>query len=772
MFLPDQRAEMSESIARHAAKMNEQTRIAEDNSYFRPSITNSMKRIILFTLLLVVAHAAHSQQGLSNQLVWASGEFSAEYVDGLNPMRDGAHYTSLERSDAFGSRIVKYSYATGNEVAVLATSKDIFQDPTRLVEDYSFNAEETKLLITTEMESIYRHSYSANYYVYDLQTKTTSTLADFSKGKQRLAEFSPDGKYVAFVRDNNLFVSDYTAKKEIVITSDGKWNEIINGAADWVYEEEFGKDKAFEWSPSGNRIAWIRTDESRVREYTMDYYGELYPEPYTFKYPKAGEENSKVSVWIHDLNTHMSRKVDTGSNPDIYIPRIHWSASNDRLVIMRMNRHQNHLEFLATDLTKTEPFDISVSTIYEEKADTYIDISDNLLFGKDGKTFYWVSERDEYNHLWQFDFTGKPAKQITSGAWDIIDLYGMDEAKGLVYYSSSTQGATQKHVYVTDLKKGKTKLLTPQSGTNDATFSTGMKFFILTRSDANTPPVTTLHSADGKQIRVLKDNAKLRERISKYNLTKTDFFQFTNSNSDTLNCWMMKPGNFDPAKKYPVLVAIYGGPGSNTVRDAWGSRNAMWYQLLCQEGYIVVSCDPRGTQYRGRKFKHSTYMNLGKNETEDFIDFAKYLGQQSYIDSKRIGIQGWSYGGYMSSLCMTKGADYYAAGIAVAPVTNWKYYDSIYTERFMRTPQENSGGYENNSPINFVDLLKGKYLLVHGSADDNVHLQNTMDMVSALVNKNKPFDMFIYPNKNHGIYGGYTRLHLFEKMTVFLKENL
>jgi dipeptidyl-peptidase 4 len=752
--------------------MDERSLIAEDNPYFRPSITNSMKRIILFTLLLVTVLNARTQQGLSNQLVWASGEFSAEYVDGLNPMRDGEHYTSLERSDAFGSRIVKYSYATGNEVAVLATSKDIFQDPTRLVEDYSFNADETKLLITTEMESIYRHSYSANFYVYDLKTKTTSTLADFSKGKQRLAEFSPDGKYVAFVRNNNLYVADYAAKKEIAITDDGEWNKIIHGAADWVYEEEFGKDKAFEWSPAGNRIAWIRTDESNVREYTMDYYGELYPEPYTFKYPKAGEENSKVSVWIHDLDKQQSRKVDTGSNPDIYIPRIHWSASNDRLVVMRMNRHQNHLEFLATDLTKTEPFDISVTTIYEEKADTYIDISDNLLFAKDGKTFYWTSERDDYNHLWQFDFTGKPVKQITSGAWDIIDLYGIDEVKGLVYYSSSTQGATQKHVYVTDLKKGKTKLLTPQSGTNDATFSTGMKFFILTRSDANTPPVTTLHTADGKQIRVLKDNAKLRERIGKYNLTKTEFFQFTNSSGDALNCWMMKPGNFDPAKKYPVLVAIYGGPGSNTVRDAWGSRNALWYQLLCQEGFIVVSCDPRGTMHRGRKFKHSTYMNLGKNETEDFIDFAKYLGQQSYIDSKRIGIQGWSYGGYMSSLCMTKGADYYAAGIAVAPVTNWKYYDSIYTERFMRTPQENNGGYENNSPINFVDLLKGKYLLVHGSADDNVHLQNTMDMVSALVAKNKPFDMFIYPNKNHGIYGGYTRLHLFEKMTVFLKENL
>jgi len=729
-------------------------------------------RHFLLALLLLPAFSAVAQQNLTNQLIWASGEFRVDYVDGLTSMNDGLHYTSLERSDAFGSKIVKYSYSAGEEVATLATSKDIFQDIARGIDGYSFNQDETKLLIQTETESLYRHSFYANYYVYDLTTKKTIPLTNFELGKQRLAEFSPTGKSIAFVRDNNLFVYDLDLRKEKQITDDGEWNKIINGATDWVNEEEFGVDKGFQWSVNGNRIAYMRTDESEVMEYSMDIYGDLYPQEYTFKYPKAGEKNSIMQVYIHDMGTGVSRKVDTGADPETYIPRMKWTTSNDRLVVMRMNRHQNHLEFLATDLSKTEPFDISTTVVYEEKADTYIEIFDNLYFMADGKTFLWTSERDNYNHLWQFDFSGKPVKQITSGNWDLIDLYGLDEKKGLVYYSSSQEGPMEKHVYVTDLKKGKTKKISQTKGTNDGNFSSGMKYFILTQSDANTPPVTTLHTADGKQIRVLKDNTELQSRLTKYGLTQKTFFQFSNTEGTSLNCWMMKPANFDAAKKYPVLVAIYGGPGSNTVKNAWSSRDYLWHQMLCQEGYIVVSCDPRGTMFRGRVFKHSTYMNLGKKETEDFIDLAKYLGQQTYVNPARIGIQGWSYGGYMTSLCMTKGADYYAAGIAVAPVTNWKYYDSIYTERFMRTPQENSGGYENNSPINFVNLMKGKYLLVHGSADDNVHLQNTMDMVTALVDQNKEFDQFIYPNKNHGIYGGYTRLHLFSKMTEFLKANL
>jgi dipeptidyl-peptidase-4 len=734
-----------------------------------------MNKVILSLAGFILAISSSlAQSNLTNQLIWASPEFSGEFYGGLNSMNDGNHYTVLEESDAVGASIVKYSYLTGEKVAVVATAKDIFGNTDIAIDDYSFSKDETKLLIQTETESIYRHSFYAIYYVHDLTTKKTTPISDKGKGKQRLAEFSPDGSKVAFVRNNNIFFVDLALKQEEQVTRDGENNKIINGATDWVYEEEFAFDKGFQWSPKSNRIAYYKFDESKVKEFGMDMYGELYPERYTFKYPKAGEVNSTISIHVYDVLSTADRRLDLGSENDIYIPRIKWTNNNDALCVMRLNRHQNHLEFLVTDLSLIQPFDIALKSIYDEKADTYIDVNDALSFLADGTGFVWNSERNGYNHLYHFDMTGKVVTQLTMGAWDVVDFYGFEPSTQTVYFSSSEVSATEKHVYSCTFKKGKVKTnkLSTKAGVNDATFSKGFKYYILNHSDANTPTTFSLHDQSGKMIRSLVDNSALNERLKKYNLTKREFFTFKNSDGIDLNCWMMKPTNFDSNKKYPVLVAIYGGPGHNTVMNQWEGRNMMWHQLLCQEGYIVVSVDPRGTQYRGRDFKHATYMNLGKLETNDFIDFAKYLGQQSYVDSKRIGMQGWSYGGYMTSLCMTKGADYYTTGIAVAPVTNWKYYDSVYTERFMRTPQENSGGYENNSPINFVSSLKGKYLLVHGSADDNVHFQNTMDMITALVKANKQFDLFVYPNKNHGISGGTTRLHLFTKMTDYLKTNL
>lgn len=726
---------------------------------------------VVLALFITVQFCA--QQNLTNNLIWSGGEFSGEFVGGLNSMNDGLHYTATEQSDAFGTRIVKYSYATGTEVGVIATALDIFGDATKSFDGYAFSGDEQYLLIETESESIYRYSFLANYFLYHIPTKKTIPLTDFKKGKQMLAEVSPDGKHVAFVRDNNLFVVEIASMLETQVTRDGFKNKIINGATDWVYEEEFALVKGFEWSPAGNRIAFLRFDETHVREFSMDIFGELYPEQQRFKYPKAGEANSVVSLYVYDLGLGQSRKVDMGSNADQYIPRIEWTKNNDQLCAMRMNRHQNKLEFLVTDLMAKSLNTVPTKVVFTEQADTYIDVSDALTFLSDG-SFIWLSERDGYNHLYLFDATGVVRKQITKGAWDVIDFYGIDEVTQTAYYTSSMVSAMEQHVYSVNFKKQPAApvRMSLQKGNNSAEFSKGFKFYILMHSDANTPMDFALFNSKGKLIRMLKDNASLKERMLKYNLTKKEFFTFKNSTGIDLNCWMMKPSNFDSSKKYPVLVAIYGGPGSNTVSDAWGGRGHLWHQLLCQQGYIVVSCDPRGTQYRGREFKHSTYMNLGKLETEDFIDFAKYLGGQSYVDASRIGIQGWSYGGYMTSSCMTKGADFFKAGIAVAPVTNWKYYDSIYTERFMRTPQENSGGYENNSPINFVKSLKGKFLLVHGSADDNVHYQNSMDMITALVAANKQFDMFVYPNKNHGIAGGNTRLHLYTRMTQFLTDNL
>jgi len=727
----------------------------------------------LLSLFVAITGILFSQKKLSNELVWTGG-FSSKGIQGLKSMNDGAHYTAIVDSDAFGSQIVKRSYATGDDVKVIASSKDIFNDATRAIEDYEFSIDEKQIIVSTGFEPIYRYSYKAQYYVYNTETKKTTAVADETKGKQMFATLSPDGTKVAFVRDNNLFVQVLATSIETQVTTDGEWNKIINGAPDWVYEEEFALVRSFEWSPNSDRIAFYKFNEERVKEFSIDMYGNLYPEQYTYKYPKAGEENSIVSIHVYDLKTLKSRPVDIGTESDQYIPRIKWSQSNDGLCIMRMNRHQSKLEFLLTDMKQNAGEMIPVKTIFSETANTYIDISDNLTFLPDGKSYLWTSERDSYNHVYVFDMTGTVVHQVTSGNWDVMDFYGVGE-KGIVYYSSSEISAMEKHVFSISIlpsRKSTKKQLSTRSGTNDATFSSSKKYFINFNSQANTPPYITLNENSGKEIRMLENNQKLTEKLKEYTLAKKEFFSFDNGTGTSLNCWMMKPADFDPFKKYPVLVAIYGGPGSNTVNDSWGGTNYMWHQLLCQEGFIVVSCDPRGTMNRGRDFKHSTYMNLGKLETEDFIDFAEYLGAQTYIDKARIGMHGWSYGGYMTSLCMTKGADVYAAGIAVAPVTNWKYYDSIYTERFMRTPQENSGGYENNSPINFADQLKGDFMLVHGSADDNVHYQNTMDMISALVKANKQFDLFIYPNKNHGIYGGNTRLHLFTRMTDFLKENL
>ena len=733
-----------------------------------------MKRTaLLITLLLSLQCLLTAQQAeLTNELIWYSREFSAEYVGGLRSMNDGLHYTSLESSEEDGSQIVKYSFKTGEKIEVLASSASIFSDPSRSIDDYEFSKDEQQILIATDQESIYRRSSKANYYIHSLAKARSFPLTEFKLGKQRLAEFSPNGEMVCFMRDNNLFTVDLKYREESQVTYDGKNNQIINGATDWVYEEEFGFDKGFYWSPKGDRIAYYKFDETAVKEFQMATYGELYPEQYTFKYPKAGEDNSVVSIFIYDTEEMVSKKIDLGNEKDQYIPRIQWTKSNDKLCVMRMNRHQNHLEFLMTNLKLEQPFSIETSTIYEERSSTYIEINDNLIFLKDGRTFLWNSEKDGFNHIYQFGLNGKEIQQLTSGKWDVIEFYGVNEEEGLIYFSSAQENALERHVYVKGINKRTFKKLSEQSGTNDAAFSKGFKYYINYHSDANTPYYITLHNSKGKLQRVLKTNDDLKRTLKEYELSTKEFFTFENTSGVTLNAWMIKPPNFDANKQYPVYVNIYGGPGHNTVTDEWGGRNYLYHQLLAQEGYIVVSVDPRGSMYRGKEFKHSTYLQLGKLETEDFIDFGKHMGNQPYVDKTRIGIQGWSYGGYMTSLCMTKGADVFSTGIAVAPVTNWRYYDSVYTERFMRTPQENAEGYDDNSPINHVDKLKGSYLLIHGSSDDNVHYQNSMEMVDALVRANKQFDLFFYPNKNHGIYGGNTRLHLFTMMLNYTKNNL
>lgn len=729
-----------------------------------------MRKLLFITSLLFIV-PVFAQEKLTNELIWYSREFRGGYVSGLTSMNDGVHYTQLDYDrESKSYSINKYSYVSGEKIESIVSTADLAD--INAIDDYEFSANESKLLLATDQEGIYRHSTKANYYVYDIKTKNLKGLTDFNLGKQRLADFSPKGNKIAFVRDNNLYVTDLSRQGELQITSDGKLNAIINGATDWVYEEEFGFDKGFEWSPDGKFVAYYRFDETNVKEFQMAMYGELYPSQYTFKYPKAGEDNALTEIKIYDVQNRTTYLADCSTGSEYYVPRIKWTKKPGELCVMRMNRHQNHLEFLSFKTERHQRGTIRPEVFFEEKHPHYIEINDNLIFLNDAQCFLWNSDRDGFNHIYQFDMNGKVKKQVTNGNWDVIDFIGYDSIKEKIFYTSAEDGPKEKQVYSVNLDGKRKKKLSQKAGQNNAVFSSNYKYYINYHTDAMNPHYITLHAASGKMIRVLEDNKSLKETISKYDFQPKEFFDFNTSEDVNLKGWMIKPPDFDSSKKYPVLLAIYGGPGHNTVFNGWDGANFYWHQMLAQMGYIVVSVDNRGTLYRGTEFKNATYMQLGKLETIDMIETAKYLDKQPYIDGDRIGIQGWSYGGFMASHCITQGADHFKMAIAVAPVTNWRYYDTIYTERFMRTPQENPEGYDQNSPINHADKLEGAYLLIHGSADDNVHYQNTMEMVDALVAANKEFDLFIYPNKNHGIYGGKTRLHLFNKMTNFIVENL
>lgn len=713
----------------------------------------------------------NTKKQLSNEEIWGKPMFSARGISGLRSMKDGKHYSSFYiHPQTKETYILAYEYASGKvSDTILKASELKLQIPndiqTIALENYAFNADESKIIISNSTESIYRHSTKELNYIFDRKTRKLQNVSDF--GKQMFATLSPDGSKVAFVRDNNIYITELATRQETKVTDDGEWEKIINGWCDWVYEEEFGFAQAFYWSPDGSSIAYYKFDESQVKRFNMAMYGDLYPKDYQYKYPKAGEKNSIVSVHVYQLANQKTITVDIGTETDIYIPRIKWTNKANQLCVFRMNRHQNKLEYLMADAITGK-----TKTILTEESKTYIDVNDDLTFLNDNKSFIISTEKDGWNHLYHYDLNGKLIRQITKGNWEMTSLYGFDAAQKTIYFQAAMKSPMQREVYKINIDGKGLKKLTTADGTNNATFSTGCSYFINFYSNANTPNYITLNDQNGKEIRVLEDNKKLKDRLAEYDLTKKEFLSITTSEGVQLNAWMMKPTNFDPNKKYPVYMFLYGGPGSQQVLDSWGGANYMWYQMLTQKGYIVVCVDNRGTGARGAEFKKMTYMNLGKYETIDQIESAKWLARQPYVDGTRIGIQGWSYGGYMSSLCITKGADVFKMAIAVAPVTNWKYYDSIYTERYLRTPQENNAGYEENSPINFVDKLKGKYLIIHGTADDNVHFQNSVDMIAAMVKANKKFESAYYPNKNHGIFGGNTRLHLYNLMTDFVLENL
>lgn len=718
-------------------------------------------KFIVFLLLFTVSFPqfVSAQQKIQLEDIWLQYKFYPQNVGGFHWMNDDNFYMVLEKN-----QIVKYAIKDRKPAETLVDGNSISESPKIL--SYEFNADETATLLVTKSTPIYRHSSKDICKIYDLKSKKISSL--YAGKEISLPKFSPDGKNISFVFENNLYVQNIASGAVTQVTKDGKYNKIINGMCDWVYEEEFGFPDAHYWNKTGSKIAFYRFDESTVKQYSMPIYNGLYPEQYTFKYPKAGEENSVVEIYTYDLNTKKTVKMDIGTEKDQYIPKVRWTKSENDLAIFRLNRLQNQLDVLMVDANNG-----TSKTILQEKSDTYVQVEDQKIkFLNDGKRFLWLSENSGFNHIYLHDISGKQLKQITSGKWEITEINEIDLKNETIYYTSTEEGALNRSLFKIQFNGKKKTKLSSKTGWNSATFSKNFSFFVNTYTHDKTPPITTLNKIDGKEIAVLSDNQALNNKLKNYNISYKEFFTFKTEENVDLNGWMIKPKDFDANKKYPVLMYVYGGPGSQEVKHSWDYFNFFWYQMLADKGYIVACVDNRGTGGRGKEFRDCTYKNLGKLETEDQIQAAKYLAKQTYVDEKRIGIWGWSFGGYMTTLCLTKGAKQFSTGIAVAPVTNWKYYDTIYTERYLQTPQLNENGYDDNSPINFADKLVGNYMIVHGSADDNVHMQNSMEMINALINNNKEFEMAIYPNKNHSIFGGYARYHLYNKMTKFITENL
>ena len=729
--------------------------------------------ISLFLIIGTIMASAQEKKNFELEDLYMRPTFYAKSVRGMNSMKDGKTYASFEKG-----QLNIYNYKTGKLANTLFSITDLVMEGADMpiaLQNYELSDNEDKMLCVTDMESIYRHSFHATYYIYDFKTKSLQPLSD--NGKQRLATFSPDATKVAFMRDNNLFVKDLNTGEERQFTDDGLYNHIINGAPDWVYEEEFSFSQGFYWSPDSKKIAYMKFDESNVREFQMEEFEGLYPEWYSFKYPKAGEDNSIVGIYVYDLESGKTVKMDTGEETDIYLPRIAWTKDANVLAIQRLNRHQNHLEILAANATTGQS-----RVFYDETNDYYIDITDDWHFLDDGNSFLMTSEKSGYNHIYLYLLDGTLVKQLTDGPWDVTKVYGFDGKE--VYFQAAKNAATDRQIYAVNLK-GQMREVIGRVGTNDARFSNDFSYLININSSITQPRQFELYTNKGKLVRILEDNHEFAEKLSTFNLGEKKLmkisdpaFTLPDGTQVDVDAWQILPPDFDPSKKYPVLIYVYGGPGHQTVNNAWADSDYWWMQLLAQHGIISVSINNRGSGAQGEVFKKMTYLQLGKYETVDMITLAKYMAKQPYVDANRIGIYGWSYGGFMAANGITKGADVISTAVSVAPVTNWRYYDNVYTERFMRTPQENPDGYDLNSPVHNTELIKGNYLLCHGSGDDNVHYQNAMELIKAMISNGKQFDLMIYPNKNHGIYGGYEygagecRMHLFTKIDAFLFKHL
>ncbi|MEJ4088616.1 S9 family peptidase [Galbibacter orientalis] len=720
-----------------------------------------MKRHYTLLLLFVglVSLTTAQNQKITLEEIWG-GAFRTEGMDVLHSMKNGTQYTVLnfDRSSK-SAAIDKYNYKTLEKVETIVTSSDL--PNINYFSSYTFSKDESKLILATDVESVFRRSKLGKYYVYTIASKDLELI---SENKIQEPTFSPDGSKVAFVFENNIYIKDLEKGNTVQVTTDGEKNKIINGVTDWVYEEEFAFVRAFDWNKTGTYLAYIRFDESEVPEFSMDVYGDkLYPTQQVFKYPKAGENNSKVSLHTYNVASEETKEVNL--NNAYYIPRIEWTNDEDVLSAQVLNRHQNDMKLYFYNVNK------GAEVVLHETDKAYIDVTDNLTF-LDDNSFIWTSEKDGYNHIYHYNKNGKLQNQVTKGPWEVTNYYGYDEKSNRIFYQSVENGSINRDVYAIKLNGKDKERLSSEEGTNNATFSADFSYYINSFSSASLPTRYTLNdSKTGKELKEIVNNDALLKKMSSYEISPKEFSTI-NINGNELNMWMIKPKNFDPNKEYPLFMFQYSGPGSQQVSNRWMGSNDYWYQMLAEKGYIIACVDGRGTGFKGAEFKKVTYKELGKYEVEDQISAAKKLGNLPYIDKSRIGIWGWSYGGFMSTNSILKGNDVFSMAIAVAPVTSWRFYDSIYTERYMQTPQENASGYDENSPLSYPELLKGDYLLIHGTGDDNVHVQNTMRMAEALIQANKQFDWAIYPDKNHGIYGGNTRLQLYTKMTNFIDEHL
>jgi len=690
------------------------------------------------------------------------GKYDPNRLEAVRSMRNGEYYTVLEEDKTSNTNsLVSYAYSNTLERKVLIDSNR-FPEKNKF-SGYIFSNDEQKILLETLTDNIYRRSKQAIYLIYDIKTNSLEKLFD-----QKVQEplFSPDGLKVAYVYRRNLFIKNLELDIVKQITYDGDY-QTINGITDWVYEEEFGFVRAFDWSQDSNQIVYMRFDESNVPIFSMDVYGnQTYPFPYMFRYPKAGEENSKIELIIYNTSSQTKETIDFENETPYYIPRIQFIGGRHSLIIQTLNRHQNKLKLWRWNTKKK-----NLQLLLTEIDEAYVSINDDLKFIEDDR-FLWTSEKDGYKHIYHFDKDGKLINQVTQGDWEVTTIYNYNPKSKEIYFQSVEGSSIERGIYAIDISgRGKRKLQ-PTHGFNDATFSTNNSYYIHSYSDELTPPIYTLYETrKNRPIRQLMNNKSLIEKLQSYNFSEKEFSTIQINESE-LNMWMIKPADFDANKKYPLLMFQYSGPGSQQVSNRWGDSRTLWHKDLANQGFIIACVDGTGTGFKGSKFKKSTYLNLVKYESLDQIAAAKTLGELPYVDHNRIGIWGWSFGGHMATHCLLTGNDIFSFAIAVAPVTNWRFYDTIYTERFMRTPQENPEGYDLNSPINYADQLKGDFLIIHGSGDDNVHVQNTMRMVEALIQADKQFEWMIYPDKNHGISGGNTRKHLYTKMTNFIFKNL